>query len=97
MQGPGSLALTHAAANTYTGGTYFNAGTVSITNDNQLGTAPATAGVNLTFSGGTLSVANNVNLGANRNLLINPAGGTITMTGAAASVGGQITGPGASP
>ena len=47
--------LTLAGANAYTGATAVNGGTLSISADNNLGTAPATATPNqLTFDGGTL-------------------------------------------
>ena len=49
-----------SANNTYTGATYINAGTISATHNNALGT---TAGTTTVLSGGALNLSNNVNVG----------------------------------
>jgi len=64
--------------NTYTGRTYLNNGTVRITRDNNLGTAPAALVTDqLQINGGTLQLANTMTLSANRGVSIGPAGGRI--------------------
>src|SRR5579883_2439005 len=82
----GSLALTKSAAgtltlangNTYSGITTINAGTIAISADSGLGTAPgsATAG-QLVFGGGTLESTASFTLNANRGIALNAGGGTI--------------------
>ena len=56
----GSNTSTLSANNTYTGATYINAGTISATHNNALGT---TAGTTTVLSGGALNLSNNVNVG----------------------------------
>src|SRR5208337_2625764 len=65
--GAGTLTLSHA--NSYTGVTTINAGTLSIAADNNLGAAPrsATPG-SLTINGGTLAATASFTLNANRGL-----------------------------
>ncbi len=68
MEGAGTLALT--AANTYSGGTTLNSGTLSISSDANLGAA----GAGLTFNGGTLQTTGN--FATDRSIALNAAGGT---------------------
>ena len=94
----GTGITTFSGTNTYTGGTFMNRGTLSITADAHLGTAPgaATAG-NLTFNGGTLRVVPTaaVTINANRGILLNAGGGTISNTAAfGVTVNGIIAGVG---
>ena len=72
----GSNTSTLSANNTYTGATYINAGTISATHNNALGT---TAGTTTVLSGGALNLSNNVNVGE-----------AITISGAGVSNNGAI-------
>jgi len=65
--GSGTLLL--SANNTYTGQTNINAGTISITNPNSLGT---TAGATIIASGATLSISNDIT--SPENITINGTG-----------------------
>lgn len=69
MAGAGTLALT--VANTYSGGTTLNSGTLSISSDGNLGAA----GAGLTFNGGALQTTGN--FATDRSITLNAAGGTI--------------------
>ncbi len=77
MNGTGVLTL--GADNTYTGKTIINAGTVSISNANQLGDAPGAAVADqITLNGGTLRSAGSAVAFAadNRGFTLGTAGGT---------------------
>ncbi|MCV2875243.1 autotransporter-associated beta strand repeat-containing protein [Rhodobacteraceae bacterium XHP0102] len=74
-QGTGSL--TFSAANTYTGTTTVNAGTLRITNNSALGT---TAGGTVVASGATLEIDGNTN----------PVGETLTLNGTGVGGGGAL-------
>jgi fibronectin-binding autotransporter adhesin len=68
--GAGTLSLT--GVNTYAGGTFINAGTLNVNSDTAMGTAPASAVTNITFTGNsTLQFGANFNPSANRNVAIN--------------------------
>jgi fibronectin-binding autotransporter adhesin len=80
--------LTLGGVNTYTGGTTINAGTVSVSNDNNLSNAAST----LTFDGGTLLTTAGIN--SSRDVTLNAGGGTIDTNGFDSSFSGAVTGLG---
>src|SRR4029077_12304343 len=88
----GTLTLVPSAprGNTYSGGTFLNAGVVAVGIDNALG-AP-TGG--LTFNGGTLQFTNPFNLAATRPITLNAPGGTIDTNGNNTTISQGITGAG---
>jgi fibronectin-binding autotransporter adhesin len=76
--GAGSLVLT--SANTYTGKTFVNAGTLVIADENRLGNDPASLTADqLTLNGGTLRTIATMALDdANRGVTVGAAGGTFS-------------------
>ncbi|WP_241392802.1 autotransporter-associated beta strand repeat-containing protein [Pseudomonas chlororaphis] len=64
----GGSTATLTADNTYTGGTFFNGGTLRVTNDNNLGAASG----NLVFNGGALNTGSSLTL--SRAVLLNGVG-----------------------
>ena len=80
----GSNVSTLSANNTYTGATYINAGTISATHNNALGT---TAGTTTVLSGGALNLSNNVNVGE----AINISGTGVSNNGAVRNVSDSNT------
>ncbi len=96
MAGTGTLTLTNAG-NSYTGTTSVQAGTLSISSDGDLGTAPAVAtpGAITLANGGVLQLANGaatVTLNANRGITLGTGGGTIDTESETLHVAGNITG-----
>jgi autotransporter-associated beta strand protein len=92
--GAGELALN--ATNNYKY-TTINAGTLSVSSDENLGIVPggATAGV-ITFGGGTLHTHSTFAIDSKRGIALNAAGGTfLPDLGATLSYGGVIAGAGA--
>ena len=78
--GEGTLVL--SGVNTYTGNTAINVGMLSISQDANLGTAPGTPAVDLSFNGGTLQATASFTLNPNRgvNLLKGSEGTVKTMS-----------------
>src|SRR2546426_668726 len=91
--GAGAVAL--SAANTYTGVTTVNGGTIAIAADGGLGAAPGapTAG-KLTFGGGTLRTTASFTLAANRGIALTGAGTISTDPGTTLTYGGIAAGAG---
>jgi len=89
----GAGTVTLSAANTYTGVTTINAGTIAIAADAGLGAAPGapTAG-KLTFGGGTLRTTASFTLAANRGIALTGAGTISTNPGTTLTYGGIIAG-----
>ncbi len=86
ISGTGNLALASsstntlvlAGANTFSGTTTVNGGTIKVTSDNNLGTAPGTATANnVTINGGSVEVGGTFTLNSNRGVSLGTAGGTI--------------------
>ncbi len=92
----GSGSLTLSNANTYTGATRITGGTLSITADNNLGSAPGSATASsLVIDGGILSTSGTFTLNSNRGLAIGPSSGqgdgTINVVSGELTYGGIIT------
>jgi outer membrane autotransporter protein len=82
--GPGTLVLSNAAANTYTGGTQLNDGRVSVTKDSHLGTGGISFyGGELLVDGATFSTSKNIEIfdGATGRLSNSYAGGSAFFSG----------------
>jgi len=87
----GNGTLTLSGANSYTGKTLINAGTLAVAADAGLGAAPAgTVADQLTINGGTLQPTATFSTSANRGVSIGASGGTVTDN---AGVGFNITSP----
>ena len=92
----GAGTLTMGVANTYSGKTSINGGTLSIAQDNHLGTAPgsATPG-HLDFNGGTLAATATFTLNSNRGIALTGAGTINVASGQTLTYGGIAAGSGA--
>jgi autotransporter-associated beta strand protein len=87
--GTGILTLT--GANTFSGATIINSGTISISAENNLGAVPASVDpAHLVVNGGTLAATGNVTLSGNRGVQIGSGNGTFNV-----SVGNTLAIPGA--
>jgi fibronectin-binding autotransporter adhesin len=84
----GAGTITLSGVNLYTGGTSINAGTLSISNDNNLGAAAGGLG----FNGGTLQVTAGVT--SARTITLNAGGGRVDTNGNNVSLSGPIGGAG---
>ena len=91
----GAQTLTLSGANSYSGGTVLNAGTITIASDGNLGAVPgvATAG-NLILNGGTLNTTATMTLNANRGIQLNGVVGISPNANTTLSMAGNITGNG---
>ena len=95
----GTGVLTLTGGNSYTGGTVVNGGSLQITGDAQLGTAPVLAATNITLNGGALYNNNSTPvLGVSRTILLGASGGYLQAgwqpQGQSFAVNGLITGTG---
>ncbi|MBU3577884.1 autotransporter-associated beta strand repeat-containing protein, partial [Polynucleobacter sp. UK-Kesae-W10] len=73
--------VTLGGANSYSGGTFINAGTVQISSDGNLGAVPSSAATNVTINGGGLLASGQtsaLSIGANRGIAIGSSGGSIS-------------------
>ena len=84
--GAGTLVL--SGVNTYTGDTNLNAGTISVSNNNQLGNVAS----DLVFDGGTLLTTTGIT--SARAITLNAGGGTFNSNGTNSTLSGNITGTG---
>ncbi|NDF44019.1 MAG: hypothetical protein EB137_05540, partial [Actinobacteria bacterium] len=74
----GAGTLTLSGTNTYTGITTISAGTLKISADNNLGTAPVSAvATQITLNGGTLNTTASFTLNSNRGITLGASHGTI--------------------
>ncbi|WP_161808145.1 autotransporter-associated beta strand repeat-containing protein [Mesorhizobium sp. 1M-11] len=88
QNGTGVVVL--AGTNSYSGGTFFNKGTIAASSDGNLGDA---AGA-LTFDGGALRYDAVFDVAASRAVTLQAGGGTFDSNGFAAGVAADITGAG---
>jgi|GEM_PF-3483512 len=87
----GASTLQLGGANSFTGGTTINQGTLIITADNNLGAVPGAASTNLTINGGTLQENTGFNMPTNRQIALGAGGATFVENATANfNIGGVI-------
>ena len=92
----GPAMLTLSGVNTYSGGTFVNAGTLRISSDAALGAVPGMPATNVTLRGGQLLNNSSPSLAENRTILLDTGGGFIEAAGGQVfAINGEITGSGA--
>ena len=92
----GTGTLTLSGTNSYSGNTTLNAGNLSISADNNLGSAPgSTDSDNIIFNGGGLIITSGVTFDSNRGVTMTGAGTINTASSTTSNIQGVITGSGA--
>lgn len=74
--GAGTLTLSSLSANTYTGKTFINGGTLAIGRDNLLGAVSSYVADQLRISGGMLKATDTFTINSNRGIALDSLGGT---------------------
>ena len=92
----GTGTLTLSGTNSYSGNTTLNAGNLSVSADNNLGSAPgSTDADNIIFNGGGLIITSGVTFDSNRGVTMTGAGTINTASSTTSNIQGVITGSGA--
>ena len=91
----GAGTLTLSGANSYSGGTFVNAGVLRINADAAVGAVPASPAVNVTLNGGQLFGGSSPSLAANRTVSLGAGGGFLEAGGGSTfTINGNMTGAG---
>ena len=78
-----TLTLNNTSANTFTGKTFINGGTIAVARDNLLGAAPGSAVADqLRLNGGTLQAKDSFTLDGNRGIAMDSLGGILNVDSA---------------